>query len=403
MLPIKRNEYLNKIKPFMHKNIVKILTGMRRSGKSVMLTLLQNELIEQGIPKDKFIAINFESAPNAPLKYSDNLYAHLMERISQLEGKSYLFLDEIQEVDQWQKVINSLMVDADTDIYLTGSNAKLLSGEFATYLAGRYIEIEIFPFSFKEALIIAQILSLPFDDKNLFLQYVRFGGMPFLFELGYGKEYSLKYLEDIYQSVVLKDVVERHQIRDAELLNRLILYLMSNIGSHFSSKSIADYLKNEKRSIAPETIYNYMKSCKDAYLFQSIPRQNLKGKKILKTQEKVFLTDHGIREAIYGNNSRDIEKILENIVCIELLRRGYQVSIGSINEQEIDFVAEKQGEKAYFQVSYVLASQETVRREFEPLMSIKDNFPKYVLTLLDEVNQSSEGIHHLNIRDFLSK
>jgi hypothetical protein len=398
---IKRELYIKRIRPFFNKNIVKILVGMRRSGKSVMLQLIKNELMETGTKEEQFIYINFESEKNSQLKHPDALYKSVSDRIEKITGKAYIMLDEIQEVEEWQKVINSFMVDFDADIYITGSNAKLLSGEFATYLAGRYVEIVIYPFSYSEVLDLYKADKNDFDENKVFLEYLQFVGMPFLYGIGYEPEASILYLTDIYNSVILKDVVQRNHIRDVELLDRIIKFIISNVGSTFSSKSISDYLKSEQRTVAPETVYNYISACENAYLFHRAAKQNLMGKALLRTQDKVFLSDHGIREAIYGNNRRDVEKTLENIVYMELLRRGYKVTVGSINGKEIDFVAERRNEKLYIQVTYVMGNEDTINREFEPLLAIRDNYPKFVISMLDEIDMSRDGIRHVNIREFL--
>lgn len=398
---IKRELYMSRIRPFFNKNIVKILVGMRRSGKSVMLRLIENELIEIGVKKEQFIFINFESAKNKSLQNADALYEFVAKKIENITGRAYILLDEVQEVDGWENSINSFMVDFDVDIYVTGSNAKLLSGEFATYLAGRYIEINIFPFSYNEVLDIYRGENADIDEKKIFLNYLIFGGMPFLFSIGYGEEETLQYLTDIYNSVVLKDVVQRNSIRDVELLDRIIKFIISNVGSTFSAKSISDYMKSEQRAVASETVYNYLKACENAYLFHRVKRQNLMGKAILKTQEKFYLSDHGIREAIYGNNQRDVEKTLENIIYMELIRRGYNVTVGNILGKEVDFVAEKRNKKLYVQVTYVMQKENTIKREFAPLKEIRDNYPKYVVSMLDEIDLSMEGILHINIREFL--
>ena len=369
---IQRERYIDKIKPFIGKDIIKVLTGIRRSGKSVMLRLIQDEIRSQGIADTQFISFNFESLENAEFCTADSLYQELKKRISSVQGKVYLFLDEIQEVEQWEKCINSVRVDFDCDIYITGSNAKLLSGELATYLGGRYVEFVIFPFSFEEYLV----------------------------NLRYDKDASMQYLRDIYNSVLLKDVVQRNNIRDVELLERMILYLLDNVGHSFSARSISNYLKQENRKVSAETILNYIKACCDAYLFIQLRREDLQGKKILSVNEKYYSVDHGLRESILGTNARNIDQILENIVCMELLRRGYTVTIGKNGEKEIDFVAKKNKDKLYIQVAYLLAGSGTIEREFGIYDSIRDHYPKYVLSL-DEFDMSRDGIKHLNIRDFL--
>ena len=397
---IKRETYIKQIRPFMNKNIIKVLTGLRRSGKSVMLQLVQEELANDGVAPSQFISMNFESAEYAPLKTGDALYQDLSRKLSEISGKAYLFLDEIQEVTQWETCVNSLSVDFDVDIYITGSNANLLSGELATYLAGRYVEIKVYPFSYLEFLDVCRQKKENLSDQEAFVKYLQLGGMPFLINLDFAEEPSYLYLRDIYNSVILKDVIQRNRIRDAELLERIIMYVLANIGHSFSAKSLSDFMKSENRKAAPETVYNYIKACENACLFHRVKRQDLVGKKILQLQEKIYLADHGIREAIYGKNSRDIDQVLENIVYMELLRRGYEVTVGKMNQKEVDFIAEKRGEKLYVQVCYLLASEQVKKREFSVLLAINDNFPKYVVSM-DELEQSYLGIKHMNIRDFL--
>lgn len=398
---ISRELYMTRIRPFMNKSIIKVIVGMRRTGKSVMLQLIQKELLESGVSTEQILSLNFESEKNSHLKTADALYAFIADKINNARGKVYIMLDEVQEVDNWQKTVNSLMVDFDSDIYITGSNANLLSGELSTYLAGRYVEIVVFPFSYSELIDLHKESRQDCNEDEIWGSYLRFGGMPFLFEVGYAPDASVQYLTDIYNSVVLKDVVQRNAIRNVELLDRIIKFVLSNVGSPISAKSISDYLKNEKRNIAPETVYNYLSACENAYLFHKAPRQDLIGKSLLKTQGKYFVSDHGLREAIYGNNRRDIEKTLENIVYMELLRHNYKVSVGTIDGKEIDFVAEKQDKKMYVQVTYSMPNEDTLRREFEPLETVRDNFPKLVVSMLDGIDMSRNGIRHVPIRSFL--
>ncbi len=401
MIMIKRELYLGKIRPFFNKKLVKVLTGMRRSGKSVMLKLIKDDLISTGVKEEQFIYLNFESAKNIRINSYELLFNYISENIQSTTEKKYILLDEVQEVEGWEKCINALMVDFDVDIYITGSNAKLLSGELATYLAGRYVEISIYPFSFMELIDMYKSQHEIINENEIFLKYVKYGGMPFLFNFGYNEDESLQYLTDIYNSVILKDVIQRNNIRDVDLMVRIIKFVISNIGSIFSAKSISDYFKNEQRKTAPETIYNYINACENAYFFHKVQKENLVSRQILKTNEKIYLTDHGIREAIYGNNQRDIEKTLENIVYMELLRRGYKVTTGTISGKEIDFVAERRSEKIYVQVTYVMASTDTIQREMAPFYKIGDNYPKYIVSMLDEIDMSQDGIKHINIRDFL--
>lgn len=393
---VKREYYMRQIRPFIGKDVVKVLTGMRRSGKSVMMRLLQEELVAQGVARGQMLSLNFEDLANIPLCEGTALHQWVKERAEQMTGKVYLFLDEIQEVQGWERVINSLRVSLDVDIYITGSNARLLSGELATYLAGRYVQFVIYPFSYQEFLLGQEAE----DSAKLFQKYLLMGGMPFLLNLSYQEDSSKLYLKDAYNSVLLKDIVQRNKLRDTDLLERVIRYALASVGQTFSASSIVKYLKNEQRKVSNDTVQNYLNACVSAYLFYRIPRQEVQGRKILAVNEKYYIADHGLQEAVYGQNSRDIQQVLENIVCLELLRRGYQVSVGKVGDYEIDFVVEKSAEKIYVQVSYLLASEETVRREFGVYKRVQDNFPKYVLSM-DEFDFSQDGIKHLNVRDFL--
>lgn len=399
---IKREMYMSRIRPFIGTELVKVMTGIRRCGKSVMLDLIKDELSESGITPEQMISFNFESMSYAYLCTAEALHKDVMERSAAIEGKVYLFFDEIQEVKQWEKAINSFRVELDCDIYITGSNAKLLSGELATVLGGRYVEFTIYPFSYSEFLELYRTIYPSSSDAEVFQKYLVIGGMPYLANLQYASEPSKQYLNDIYNSVVLNDVVKRNKIRDVDLLSRIVAYVMANIGTTFASTSITKFLKNEHRTVAPETILNYIKYCVDAYLFYQVNRQDLQGKQILATNEKYYMADHGLREAVFGGNMKDINLILENIIYMELLRRGYSVTVGKAGDKEIDFVCQKQNQKLYVQVCYLLASEETINREFGVYTSIPDNFPKYVVSM-DEIDFSREGIKHCRIRDFLTQ
>lgn len=397
---IKRETYMNRIRPFIGNDLVKVLTGIRRSGKSVMLSLIQDELADQGVSRQQMISLNFENMSNAHLCTAQALHDEIMGRVSQMEGKVYLFFDEIQEVAAWEKCINSFRVEMDCDIYITGSNAKLLSGELATYLAGRYVEFVIYPFSFGEFMELYRTIFPTADTRECFSKYLTAGGMPYLSNLRYDEAASRQYLRDLFNSVELKDIVKRNNIRDVDMLERIITYITANIGTTFSSTAISKYLKSEGRSVSPETVLNYIKACTDAFLFYQVKRQDLQGKKILSVNEKYYVADHGVREAVFGGNMKDINLVLENIVYMELLRRGYTVTVGKVADKEIDFVCEDKGNKLYVQVAYLLASEDTIRREFGTFAGVRDNFPKYVVTL-DEFDMSRDGIKHRNIRDFL--
>ena len=398
---IKRELYMNRIRPFIGNDLIKVITGIRRSGKSVMLDLIKKELIASGVSDNQFISFNFEDMRNIHLCTAEALHAEVGSRIDSISGKAYLFFDEIQEVEGWEKCVNSLRVAYDCDIYITGSNAKLLSGELATYLAGRYVEFTIYPFSLREFSKLYGMLFPEAGDREIFTQYLTDGGMPYLSNLGFMKQSSRQYLQDLFNSVVLKDIVKRNNIRDVDLLERIIAYVMANIGTTFSSTSVSKYLKSEGRSVAPETVLNYIRACEDAFLFYRVQRQDLQGKKILTVNEKYYMADHGIREAVYGNNMRDVNLIFENIIYMELLRRGYDITVGKVGEKEIDFIAKKENQIIYVQVAYLLASEETIEREFGVYKNVADNFPKYVVSY-DDFDMSRDSIVHKNIRDFLS-
>lgn len=398
---IKRELYMSRIRPFIGSELIKVMTGIRRCGKSVMLELIKQELTESGVAPSQFISINFEDMRNAHLQTAQSLHDEIVNRAAEIDGKVYLFFDEIQEVKGWEKCVNSLRISLDCDIYITGSNAKLLSGELATYLGGRCVEFVIYPFSFAEFIALYREVAPDESIKKCFHKYLLSGGMPYLANLHYADEPSKQYLYDLFNSVQLKDVVKRNKIRDVDLLERIIAYVMANVGTTFSATSLAKFLKNEQRTVAPETILNYIKYCCDAYLFYQVKRENLQGKQILASNEKYYIADHGIREAVFGGNTKDINLILENIVYLELLRRGYDVTVGRCGDKEIDFVCDKRGEKLYVQVAYLLAAEETIAREFGAYNNIRDNFPKYVVSL-DEFDMSRNGIKHRNIRDFLT-
>ena len=397
---IKREIYMQRIRPFMNTDLIKVFTGIRRAGKSVMLELVKNELKESGISEENFLCINFEQFSNSQYLDVQSLYKKIVDFQKNTKGKIYLFFDEIQEVTGWEKCINSCRIDFDCDIYITGSNAKLLSGELATYLAGRYVEFVIYPFSFAEFFEMNLLKNPNVDKSTCFMQFLKTGGMPFLSNFPDDDSAKSQYLIDIYNSVVLKDVVKRNNIRDVDTLERIVAYAFSNIGHIFSATSLSKYFKSENRKISHDTILNYLKFCSEAFLFYKINRYDLEGKKIVTVNEKYYCADHGLREALFGKNIQNIDQVLENIVCLELLRRNYKVYVGKKGDLEIDFIAEKQGKKIYVQVAYLLANEETIRREFSVYNAVKDSYPKYVVSM-DELDFSQNGIIHKNIKDFL--
>lgn len=391
---------MRRIRPFIGTDLVKVMTGIRRCGKSVMLDLIKEELKESGISAAQFITFNFEDMRNANFCTASSLHDEVVRRASEISGKVYLFFDEIQEVTDWEKCINSLRIEMDCDIYITGSNARLLSGELATVLGGRYVEFTIYPFSYAEFMDLYKDIFPDASNSAVFQKYLTLGGMPYLANLRYAEEPSKQYLTDVYNSVVLNDVVKRNKIRDVDLLTRIVTYVIGNIGTTFAATSIAKFLKSERRTVATDTVLNYIQYCINAYLFYQVKRQDIQGKQILSTNEKYYMADHGLREAVFGGNMRDINLILENIVYMESLRRGYTITVGKSGTKEIDFICQKQDQKVYIQVTYLLASDETIQREFGIYDSIHDNFPKYVISM-DELDFSSNGIKHRNIKEFL--
>ena len=385
-----RESYLSKIRPFIGKDIIKVLTGIRRGGKSVLLQQIRDE-----INSPNTVYLNFEDLGNQHLCEYNVFHDYVCEKIGESKENFYLFFDEIQEVEGWEKAINSLRVKFRADIYITGSNSRLLSGELATYIAGRYVSFVVYPFSFTE-----------FKDVSAdytFDEYIQYGGMPFLSSVDFEPSISKNYLQDVFNSVMLKDIVKRNNIRDVDLLERIISYALANVGKSFSATSISKFFKAEKRTVAPETILNYLKNCEEAYLLYRLKSQDINGKKMLKVNEKYYVADHGLREAVVGANLKNTEIILENIVGLELLRRGYKVCVGRVGEKEIDFVGEKDGDKLYLQVCYLLNEESTIEREFASLLDIKDNYPKFVLYKEGSFKGNFEGIPAVKIEDWLMR
>lgn len=397
---ILRPTYINKIVPFIDKPQIKVITGIRRSGKSVVLQLIKEELIKRKVTEQQIININFESFNYSDLTQAQNLYEYVKNKIIDKQ-KYYLLLDEIQEVAMWEKAINSFMVDFNVDIYITGSNSHLLSSELATYLAGRYVEIPVYTLSYLEFLEFRNHYFNDNDSANLFVHYLRFGGFPVIHTNNYTVENAYKVVYDIYSSIILRDTIQRYKIREVELLERVIKYAFDNIGKTFSGKNITDYFKSQHRKVDINTIYNYLKALEGAFILYRVSRYDIKGKEILKTQEKFYISDVSIIYALMGYRDRMISEILENIVFLELKRRGYNIYVGKLDNVEIDFVAEKQNERIYVQVAYKLESEQTIKREFGNLLAINDQYPKYVVTMDEFWKDSIDGVKHLYITDFL--
>lgn len=392
MSMIQRQTYIDQLLLYKDKPFIKVLTGMRRVGKSTLIDLFINYLHLTGISMDQILKINLELPTFFDITDFRQLTQYVMDWSNDKQGPLYVFIDEVGRVTDWEKAVNGFHALKQFDLYITGSNADLLSSDLSTYLAGRYVEIQVMPLSFKE-----------FKDlhpKSTFNDYLIFGGIPSIAPFGLHYESSMTALRDSFRSAVLQDVISRHQLRQPVTLERLIQYIFSSTGKTFSALSISNYFKAQKMSISVDTILSYLSILEDAYLIYRIKRNDLIGKVILKTEEKYYIADHGFREAIIGNNVAVIEMILENIVLIELKRRGFQVFIGKINDLEIDFVAKKENQIEYYQVSYLMASQTTRSREFDVYHMLSDNYPKYVLSL-DSLDFSKDGIIHKNIIDFL--
>lgn len=392
-----RSKYIEKIKKFIDKPIVKILTGMRRVGKSTILNIIKDQVLKD-VPDENKNYMNFESFEFFDIKDANALKDYLSEKLKDKEGKVYFFFDEIQLVKDWEKVINGLRVSHNCDIYITGSNSKLISGDLATLLAGRYVEFEIQPFTFDEFSEIYNSSNL--NREELFQKFIKIGGMPGLKYFNLEEEVSQKYLNDIYNTVLVKDVLNYNNIRDVDIFNRILSFAMQNIGATFSASAIKNYLKSENRNISVDTVLNYLEYCHKAFVLKKVPRYDLGGKKLLKVDEKYYLTDHGFRQSVGFSNVKDIEKTLENIVYIELLSRGYSVKIGKVKDREIDFVAKKGEDVSYFQIAYLMENEKTRNREFGAYDLVTDNYPKYVLSM-DKLDFSQRGIVHKNIIDFL--
>lgn len=393
-----REAYISQIVPLIDKNLIKVLTGVRRSGKTVLLSQIQDYLLKIGRSKSQIINISLESKKNKKFKDGDVLYEYLISACEKLNAKAYIFLDEIQVVSGWEEVVSSLLVDIDCDVYITGSNSKLLSGELATLIAGRYIQIHVYPFTLSEAKQMLEQNGKFKSDEVLFQDYLKYGGLPMRFSL---EEISLEaYLSDTYDAIVVKDIIQRNNIKDTNLLNMILAFLMDNIANPFSARSIVAALKQEGINTTVETVIAYIDYIKKAMVVYSAQRYDIKGKKLLTTNEKYYTVDLGLRNCVKASGEIDYNKLYENIIYLELLYRGYDVKVGKTDDYEIDFVAYKGSDTLYVQVCYLLASTETVEREFGNLERIKDNYPKYVISG-DLPDFSRNGIKHYNIIKFL--
>lgn len=397
---IERPLYVDKIMAYVDTPFVKILTGVRRCGKSTILKMIMERLkTERNIPEDRIISCRFDS-----MEYEDmtakQIYTLLKDQLSST-GRTYLFLDEVQEIKGWEKVVNSLASDFDVDLYITGSNSRMMSSEIATYLTGRYISFRIFTLSFGEYLMFKSKFANVGEPKAELANYVRLGGFPATHLQAYSQDEIYTIVRDIYNSTIFSDIVKRNQVRKIDQLERVVKYTFNNVGNTFSTKSIADYLKAERRSLDNETVYSYLEKLEKAYLLHRCSRYDLQGKEILKTQEKFYLADVALRYSVLGYNADSVASSLENIVYLELCRRGYTVNVGKTGDSEIDFVAVRQNEKIYVQVTQEINSEKTEKREYSRLLEIPDNYPKFVLTTDEFAGGNYEGIKTMHIADFL--
>lgn len=397
---IDRPLYVDKIMAYVDTPFVKILTGVRRCGKSTILKMIMERLkTERNIPEDRIISCRFDS-----MEYEDmtakQIYTLLKEKLSPA-GKTYLFLDEVQEIKGWEKIVNSLASDFDVDLYITGSNSRMMSSEIATYLTGRYVSFRIFTLSFGEYLMFKSKFANVGEPKTELANYVRLGGFPATHLQAYSQDEIYTIVRDIYNSTIFSDIVKRNQVRKIDQLERVVKYTFSNVGNTFSAKSIADYLKSERRSLDNETVYSYLDKLEKAYLLHRCSRYDLQGKEILKTQEKFYLADVALRYSVLGYNADSVASSLENIVYLELCRRGYTVYVGKTSDGEIDFVAVRQNEKIYVQVTQEINSEKTEKREYNRLLEIPDNYPKFVLTTDEFAGGNYEGIKTMHMADFL--
>ena len=394
-----RKQYLNRLIEAKDTEFIKVITGVRRSGKSTLLLMFKDHLLNNNVKEENIIHINFESARYDEIKNYKDLYNYVKSKLS--KGKNYILLDEVQNIDSWEKAVNSINVDFNVDIYITGSNAYLLSSELATLLSGRYIEIKMYPLSFKEFLEFNNYDMTKIEDK--FNEYLKYGGLPAITHIKDKPDLIMTYLNDIYNTIVKKDVLERNKINDIALLENIIRYISSNIGSQISANKISDYLNSNKivEKSNHQTVDNYLKMLENAFIVYKAERSDIKSKNILKTLGKYYIADTGLRNIILGFRNIDEGHLLKNVIYLELLRRGYKVSIGKTLDYEVDFVAENVNEKKYYQVSQSIKDEKVKMRELRSLKSISDNYEKTILTMDKTINNDYNGIKVVNIIDFL--
>ena len=397
---IYRPLYVDKIMAYTDTPFVKILTGVRRCGKSTILKMIMEKLnTERGVPSEHILSYRFDS-----MEYEDmtakQIYNDIKSRLAP-DAKTYLFLDEVQEINGWEKIVNSLSADFNVDIYVTGSNSRMMSSEISTYLTGRYIAFRIYTLSFAEYLTFKSAYTTVGSPREELANYIKLGGFPATHLQAYTADEIYTIVRDIYNSTVFSDIVKRNQVRKVDQLERVVKYTFGNVGNTFSAKSISDYLKAEKRTLDHETVYSYLEKLEKAYLLHRCSRYDIQGKEVLKTQEKFYLADTALRYSVLGYNADTVAASLENVVYLELCRRGYTVNIGKTTDGEIDFVANRQGEKLYIQVTQEIKSEKTEHREYDRLLAISDNHPKYILLTDDFAGGNYQGIKTMHVADFL--
>ena len=396
---INRPMYVDKIMRYADAPFVKILTGIRRCGKSTILKMIMRELQKRGAADEQIVSYRFDSMEYEGMSAKE-MFSDIKGRLCNGK-KTYLFLDEVQEIKNWEKVINSLAADYDVDIYVTGSNSRMMSSEIETYLTGRYIAFRIYTLSFSEYLTFKKTYSEVREPHDELAEYIKLGGFPATHLQRYSEDEIYTIVRDIYNSTVFSDIVKRNQVRKVDQLERIVKFAFDNVGKTFSAKSVSNYLKSEKRTIDNETVYSYLEKLESAYILHRCSRYDIQGKELLKTQEKFYIADTSLRYSVLGYTQTSVAAMLENIVYLELCRRGYSVNIGKTHDGEIDFIAQRQSEKIYVQVTKEISSQDTEQREYSRLLEIRDNYPKYLLTTDSFAGGNYEGIKTMHIADFL--
>lgn len=394
-----RENYVKKIMAFTDTPFVKVLTGVRRCGKSTIMQMIMDELRKKGIPEERIVSYRFDSMEYEGMT-AKQLYEMLKTKLSDTE-KTYLFLDEVQEITSWEKTVNSINTDFNVDIYVTGSNSRMMSSEISTYLTGRYVSFRIFTLSFEEYLTFKKQYGEVEDIHKELVNYIKYGGFPAIHLQEHPLDNAYTIVRDIYNSTIFSDIVKRNKVRKVDQLERVVKFVFDNVGKTFSAKSISNYIKSEHRTIDNETVYNYLEKLESAYILHRCSRYDVQGKELLKTQEKFYLADSSFKYSVLGYNDQSVAAMLENVVYLELLRRGYEVCIGKTPNGEIDFIATRQNDKLYIQITKEIKSEKTEKREYDRLLEINDNYPKYLLTTDDFAGGNYQGIKTMHVADFL--